>query len=115
MAGFGHAKMQLRQCLIASKNRRDLQAMNMGIGISSPNFPDTDRLSISGDDFALLKSYFLTDLHGDFEFASLYPDDSFKWEVASSGSTPGVMDLKISPKTLYGTGSAIFNYHIGVE
>ncbi len=114
MAGFEAAKMQLRQCLVASKNRRDLQAMNMGIGISSPNFPDTDRLSISNDDFELLKKFFLKDLKSDYEFAFLYPEDSFSWEVASSGSTYGVMDFKISPKTLYGTGSAIFNYHIGV-
>ncbi|NOJ76786.1 hypothetical protein [Myxococcus xanthus] len=114
MAGLAEAKMQLRQCLVASKNRRDLQAIGVGYAISSPNFPDTNRLSISEEDFKSLKKYFLDDLASDLEFSFLYPDTEFAWEVASSGSTRGVQDFKISPRTVFGSGTAIFNYHIGV-
>ncbi|NVJ08366.1 hypothetical protein HUW63_24395 [Myxococcus sp. AM001] len=114
MASLSEAMMQLRQCLVASKNRRDLQAIGVGYAISSPNFPDTNRLSISQEDFERLKKYFLNDLKSDLEFSFLYPDTGFVWEVASSGSTRGVQDFKIAPKTFFGAGTAIFNYHIGV-
>ncbi|NMO21292.1 hypothetical protein HPC49_29685 [Pyxidicoccus fallax] len=107
MTPYERAQMQLRQCLVAAKNRMDM-------GFSDPNFPDTDRLTLSRSDFDRLATYF-RGLQSDYEFSTLYPDGSYRFEVASSGSTGGVWDLKISPIVFGASGPTIFNYHIGVQ
>ncbi|GAA6210314.1 hypothetical protein NBRC116602_00540 [Hyphomicrobiales bacterium 4NK60-0047b] len=100
------AKNQLKQCLIASKNRRDL-------GHPNPNFPDTDRYTISIADLTALKTYFFGLQQDNGEFETLYPVSHYRFEVATSGSQgPDVHDFKISPRTQNGTGPAIFNFHI---
>ena len=106
MTPYEQAQMQLRQCLVAAKNRLDL-------GYSDPNFPDTARLQLSRADFKRLAAYFVS-LQRDYEFGTIYPEGSYRFEVATSGSTAGVHDLKISPIEHGASGSTIFNYHIGV-
>jgi hypothetical protein len=99
---------QLRQCLVASKNRRDLNNFD-------PNFPDTQRYTIFRGDAQSLGGAFLLLQQSD-EFKHLYPAMQYRFEVATSGSGgPNVWDFKISPIVGLGnTGAAIFNYHIGV-
>lgn len=110
MSPLDTAKMQLRQCLVASKNRRDL-------GNNNPNFPDTQRLTISTAEFAQLSAFFHS-LQNDPEFGHLYPASHFRFESATSGSNNhnNVHDLKISPiLSNNSSGTAIFNYHIQVQ
>ncbi len=110
MSTLADAKRQLRQCLVASKNRRDL-------GNNNPNFPDTDRLTLSADDFTQLSAFFRS-LQSDPEFGHLYPANHFRFETATSGSNNrnNVHDLKISPiQSNNASGTAIFNYHIQVQ
>jgi hypothetical protein len=103
--------MQMRQCLVASKNRRDL-------GNPNPNFPDAQRPPIITRDFRSLTAYFQGLQHHDTEFSHLYAVSADRFEVASSGSQGRnrVCDLKISPiHANRSSGSAIFNYHIQVQ
>ena len=110
LASLNAAETQLRQCLVASKNRRDMKNPN-------PNFPDTQRLTIAEHDFESLKAYFQGLQQHDDEFKHLYPAGKWLFEVASSGSQGHnrVYDLKISEILVQGSGSAIFNYHIQVQ
>jgi hypothetical protein len=110
LASLNAAETQLRQCLVASKNRRDMKNPN-------PNFPDTQRLTIAEHDFESLKAYFQGLQQHDDEFKHLYPVGKWRFEVASSGSQGHnrVYDLKISGLLAQGSGSAIFNYHIQVQ
>ncbi|GHG67187.1 hypothetical protein [Comamonas sp. JC664] len=113
MESYWQAEMQLRQCLKASAYQRGFAALGL-YDQPSPNFPDTHRYTISQEDFEQLAKYF-KGLQSDLEFSSVYPKEEFRFEVASSGSTQGVMDLKISPISGLGSsGKTIFNYHIGV-
>jgi hypothetical protein len=108
MQKYEQAQMQLRQCLVSSKNRRDM-------GFTDPNYPDTNRYTISQGDFDKLATYF-RGLQRDYEFSGLYPAESYRFEVATSGSTANVHDLKISPISSFGSsGSTIFNFHIEVQ
>lgn len=104
MATLEEAKMQLRQCLIASKNRRDL-------GNNDPDFPDTPRLTISPASFQSLHDFFLG-LQDDHEFKDLYPRAGYRFTTHNVGEA---QDLKISPIEEGTLGSAIFDYHILVQ
>lgn len=103
-----NAVRQMRQCLIASKNRRDLFTN------ANPNFPDTDRYTIEHQNLDRLKEYFFA-LQGDSEFVNLYPTEQYRFEVATSwtgGSS--IHDFKISPIENGRSARAIFNFHIRV-
>ena len=111
LAPLSAAEMRLRQCLVASKNRRDLQTPN-------PNFPDTQRLTIAEKDLEGFKAYFQSLQQHDDNFKHLYPASEYRFEVATSASQGHnrVYDLKISRILAdKNSGSAIFNYHIQVQ
>jgi hypothetical protein len=104
--------MQVRQCLGASKNKRDMYPN------PNPNYPDTDRLIITSTDFDPLKQHFFALQTNDAEYAHLYPKDRYRFEVATSGSAHGrpIHDLKISPiQGIGASGATIFNYHVEVQ
>lgn len=109
MATLEQAITQLRQCLVASKNRRDLGNLN-------PNFPDTPRYTISQSDMNELGKYFMDLQTTDGEFSHLYPTGVYRFEIATSGAAGAqVLDHKISQIQLdNSSGPAIFNFHIGL-
>jgi hypothetical protein len=110
MQTLDDAVIQLRQCLVASKNRRDM-------GNTDPNFPDTARYTITAADAEKLAEYFFSLQASDGEFSHLYPANAYRFEVATSGSAGrNVWDFKISQIVGIGnSGPAIFNYHIAVQ
>jgi hypothetical protein len=99
------AYTQLKQCLIASKNRRDLYGAT-----ANPNFPDTQRYTITTETHDQLRTAFFA-LQASDEFRPVYPSAVYRFAVGTSGSTPGVYGYRIEP---IAGGSAIFNYHISV-
>jgi hypothetical protein len=105
---LGQAKTQLRQCLVASKNRRDL-------GNNDPNFPDTARYTINLTDASALAGHFLS-LQSDDEFKGLYPADKYTFDVATSGTVgTNVWEFKILFYPDENSRLTIFNYHISVQ
>jgi hypothetical protein len=99
----------VRQCMLAAWTQRQ-------IGVTThANWPEPNRrLTVSEQSFAVLRTWFLG-LQTDPEMSRYYPPSQYRWEVATSATTHGVRDLKISPLDARGsTGAAIFNYHIAV-
>jgi len=72
--------------------------------------PETRKV-ISPTTLAQLSTWFINNFPTLAEVSPFYPLTKYRYEVATSGSTDGVHDFKISPKN---GGTTIFNYHVQV-
>lgn len=99
----------VRRCMLATWTQRQLGRT------AHANWPEPgQRRTVSEETFAGLEAWFLA-LRTDLEMSRYFPPDRHRWEVATSGSTRGVHDLKISPLDERGNArAAVFNYHIAV-
>jgi len=105
----------LKITFIAMINQHQLRNQGMQIPLRI-NWPEPDhRKTISDVTLAAFHNWFQTTFPADADVSPFCPASNYRYEVATSGSTAGVYDLKISPRLPGGaSGPTVFNYHVMV-
>ncbi len=115
MYDLSNISADLKITFIAMINQHQLNAQGMAIPIRV-NWPEPHlRKTITGTTLTAFSLWFRTVFPTLPEVSPFCPAGGFRYEVASSGTTAGVQDLKISPILPSGaSGPTLFNYHVMV-
>ena len=115
MYDLSSIQTDLKICFVAMINQHQLAHQGMAIPVRA-NWPEPHlRKTISQATFDNFDPWFKNTFPAFPEVSPFCPATAYSYEVASSGTTAGVQDFKISPIQPSGaSGPAVFNYHVSV-